>query len=181
VGRYLSTTELACSATPTAAPMPLRRFIDAQDDPETGFANALAEIRAGAKRGHWIWYVFPQLAGLGESYMAQMYALRDVDEAIAYANDALLGVRLLTITAALVDHLKQGRPLASIMGSRIDALKAVSSLTLFEHAASGSALAAAAREALDVATAQGYPRCAFTLQAIAGAAGSTPPAGAPPT
>jgi uncharacterized protein (DUF1810 family) len=160
--------------------MSLDRFIRAQENVHGGFDEALAEIRGGAKRGHWIWYVFPQLAGLGESHMSRTYALCDLDEAVAYLRDPVLAPRLLSITRALLDQLEHGRTLTTVMGSRIDALKVVSSLTLFERAAGDDALAAVARDVLNVAEGEGYPRCRFTLERV-GAAGSTPPAGAPPT
>jgi uncharacterized protein (DUF1810 family) len=154
----------------------LQRFKNAQNQAESGFQSALAEIEAGAKRGHWIWYVFPQLSGLGSSPMSETYVIADVAEATAYARDPVLCDRLLTITTAVATRLKEGVPVAALMGSRIDALKLVSSLTLFEHVAkqlhaSGGdeghrALAAVAEEVLDLTEAQGYSRCKFTLESL---------------
>src|SRR5215213_5808856 len=117
--------------------MSLERFKSAQASPHSGFDVALAEIRGGGKRGHWIWYVFPQLAGLGHSSMAEAYGIRDEAEAIAFLRDPELRERLMTITTAVADQL-DGRPSSSLrglMGSQVDALKLVSSLTLFRHVA----------------------------------------------
>ena len=73
--------------------MSLERFHQAQARKWGGYASALAEIRKGRKSGHWIWYVFPQLDGLGHSSTARSYALRDLDEACAYLRDPLLRMR----------------------------------------------------------------------------------------
>jgi uncharacterized protein (DUF1810 family) len=160
----------------TLASHDLQRFKDAQDQKGSGFQSALMEIEAGAKRGHWIWYVFPQLSGLGSSSMSETYAIADVAEAMAYARDPVLCDRLLTITTAIGAQLGKGVPVAVLMGSRIDALKLVSSLTLFEHVAKmlheaaaeerHRTLAAAAEEVLDLAEAEGYPRCTYTLETL---------------
>ena len=154
----------------------LERFRSAQDAAEGGFASALAEIRAGAKTGHWIWYVFPQLSGLGASAQARFYALADEDEAIEYLRDPVLRSRLLTIAAAVAEQLRAGMSLPALMGSAIDTRKIVSSLTLFEHVekklhrvTSGDkadSLAAVANDVLAAAARQGYPRCAFTLERL---------------
>jgi uncharacterized protein (DUF1810 family) len=151
----------------------LDRFRNAQDSVHGGFESALAEIRSGRKRGHWIWYVFPQIAGLGLSDMSQAYAIDGEPEAVAYLRDATLRSRLLTITEAVGEQLRAGRALAAVMGSDIDAKKLVSSLTLFGHVARQLAddgegvafgqLATAADEVLAFAAAHGYPRCAYTL------------------
>jgi uncharacterized protein (DUF1810 family) len=154
--------------------MSLDRFRTAQASPHSGFEAALAEIHAGGKRGHWIWYVFPQLAGLGHSSMSQAFGIRDEAEAIAFLRDPELGGRLLTISTAVADQLKrQPSPsLRSLMGSEIDALKLVSSLTLFRHVAEGlqarepagryAALVTAAEDVLAAAAAEGYEPCAYT-------------------
>jgi len=154
----------------------LQRFKDAQDEERSGFQSALAEMQAGAKRGHWIWYVFPQLAGLGNSGMSETYAIADVAEAMAYARDPILCERLLTITMSVATRLREGVPVAVLMGSRLDALKLVSSLTLFEQVAKElrasaceerhRALATAAEEVIDVVGAQGYSRCTYTLESL---------------
>jgi uncharacterized protein (DUF1810 family) len=106
----------------------LDRFVQAQ---EGSYATALAEIRAGAKRSHWMWYVFPQIAGLGHSPMAQRYAIRSLDEARAYLAHLVLGPRLHECVAAL-DSLT-GTTAERVFGG-IDAMKLRSSLTLFEAA-----------------------------------------------
>ncbi len=151
----------------------------AQDRPGAGFADALREIREGGKRTHWIWYIFPQLSGLGSSPASRAYGLAGVAEAAEYLRDPVLRARLLEITRAVADHLRgpKGPALDAIMGSEIDALKLVSSLTLFAHVARRLhenealdeyvAVAAAADEILGVAQSQGYPPCAFTRRAIA--------------
>jgi len=151
----------------------LPRFHSAQAD---GYAAALAEIRTTGKRTHWIWYVFPQLAGLGRSAEAQRYALAGRVEARAYLEDPLLRTRLLEITTAVADKLEQGWSLVTIMGSTIDTLKLVSSLTLFERIARElndeaanaefAALTAVTERVLTAAAAQGHERCAFTTRAL---------------
>jgi uncharacterized protein (DUF1810 family) len=104
----------------------LGRFVDAQ----TGvFDTALAEIRAGHKRSHWMWFIFPQLRGLGYSAMAQHYGIASLDEAQAYLAHPLLGSRYRTCVEA-VAVLKARDPVA-IFGPT-DAMKLRSSLTLFE-------------------------------------------------
>jgi uncharacterized protein (DUF1810 family) len=152
----------------------LERFRSAQDARDDGFASALREIHAGGKRGHWIWYVFPQLAGLGMSPRAQFYALDGEDETVEYLQDPVLRSRLLTIARAVATQLRAGTPLLALMGSAIDAKKIVSSLTLFGHVAkklrsakSGiddDSLADVADEVLAAAAREGYPPCAFTLE-----------------
>jgi len=114
--------------------MSLARFQEAQADPHAGYDTALTEIRRGRKTSHWIWYIFPQLAGLGRSAMAEKYAIRDLAEACDYLRDPLLRARYEEITAAVSDQLARGIALEDLMGSRIDALKLVSSLTLFRAA-----------------------------------------------
>ena len=83
----------------------LERFKEAQDLPDSGFESALAEMRTDRKQGHWIWYVFPQLAGLGQSSTAVYYGLAGVEEAAAYLRDRVLGDRLVTAAAAVRAHL----------------------------------------------------------------------------
>jgi uncharacterized protein (DUF1810 family) len=154
----------------------LDRFRQAQDAPHAGYAVALRELQAGEKTGHWIWYVFPQLAGLGRSSTAVYYGLAGAAEAAAYLRDPVLGERLVTAAAAVQAHLSgaRSRPvrLAALMGSEIDAVKLVSSMTLFGHVARTlyavdaqpqfAAMAAHAEAILAAATAQGYARCAST-------------------
>lgn len=112
---------------------PLDRFTDAQRD---SYPTALAELRAGAKRSHWMWFVFPQIAGLGQSPTARHFAIRDLAEARAYLDHPLLGGRLRESAQALLPH--HGQDIGRILGS-IDAIKLRSSMTLFEAAADGSA------------------------------------------
>ena len=109
-------------------PHDLRRFVDAQANT---YDQALAELRAGSKRTHWMWFVFPQIAGLGRSGMAQRFAIADLDEARAYLSHPVLGRRLVESARALT-ALDTGDPVA-VMGS-IDAQKLRSSMTLFAHA-----------------------------------------------
>jgi uncharacterized protein (DUF1810 family) len=107
----------------------LDRFVAAQ---KGVFDRALAELRAGEKRSHWMWFVFPQIAGLGASPMAQRYAIGSLDEARAYLAHPVLGERLRTCTAAV--NAVAGRSAHAIFGSPDD-LKFRSSLTLFARAA----------------------------------------------
>ena len=104
-----------------------------------GFESALQEIRSGGKRGHWIWYVFPQLAGLGLSPMSQAYGIADAAEAEAYVRDPVLGSRLVTIAGAVADQVRGGASLQQLLASEVDVLKFVSSLTLFGSVAKGVA------------------------------------------
>lgn len=109
----------------------LERFISAQDAGGM-YASALAELRAGRKDSHWIWFVFPQLAGLGSSGMARRYAIGSLDEARSYAGHPVLGARLRESAQALLAHRDRGAE--AILGP-IDALKLRSSMTLFIRAA----------------------------------------------
>lgn len=113
-----------------ADPFDLQRFVDAQAG---DYAQALAELRAGHKRSHWIWYVLPQLRGLGTSAMSQRYGIGSRAEAHAYLAHPLLGARLRECVAALMAH-RGRRGAVEILGS-IDALKCRSCLTLFDAAA----------------------------------------------
>ncbi|GAB3782330.1 DUF1810 domain-containing protein [Spirosoma horti] len=103
----------------------LTRFIDAQ---ASSYEQALAEIRNGRKQTHWMWYIFPQLAGLGSSQMAQYYGIDDLVEAKAYLAHPILGGRLIEISQALLGI--EGKTAHQIMGSPDD-LKLKSSMTLF--------------------------------------------------
>ncbi|HVE28971.1 MAG TPA: DUF1810 domain-containing protein [Mycobacteriales bacterium] len=111
----------------------LERFVRAQDDGGT-YEAAVAELRSGRKRGHWMWFVFPQVAGLGSSPMAQQFALSGLDEARAYLAHPVLGPRLAAAARALTG-LPGGDPVA-VLGP-VDALKLRSSMTLFARAAGG--------------------------------------------
>lgn len=105
----------------------LERFLDGQ---RFGYETALAEMKQGEKRNHWIWYIFPQVKGLGHSPNAQYYGIKDLEEAKAYLQHPVLGQRLREITAEVLKH--SGSDIETIMGSRIDALKFRSSMTLFD-------------------------------------------------
>jgi uncharacterized protein (DUF1810 family) len=107
------------------APDPLQRFVQAQ---ERIYPQALAELRAGRKTSHWIWYVLPQLRGLGHSPLSQHYGLAGGDEAAAYAAHPLLGPRLVDCVRAMLDHPELSA--LQILGE-VDALKFHSCLTLF--------------------------------------------------
>jgi uncharacterized protein (DUF1810 family) len=109
----------------TSDPFRLARFLDAQTD---DYARALAEIESGRKRSHWMWYIFPQLAGLGSSGTAQFYAIQSLDEARAYLAHPVLGARLLACAEAAVRV--EGKSAEEIFGG-IDAMKLRSSATLF--------------------------------------------------
>jgi uncharacterized protein (DUF1810 family) len=110
-------------------PHDLDRFVQAQFG---GYDSVLAELRRGQKAGHWIWYIFPQLVGLGHSEMSRHYGIASLDEAQAYLAHPVLGPRLREC-AALV-HSVTGRSANEIMGST-DAMKLRSSMTLFHRAA----------------------------------------------
>jgi uncharacterized protein (DUF1810 family) len=108
----------------------LQRFVDAQDHGGT-YEAAVAELRAGRKRGHWMWFVFPQIAGLGHSPISRRFAISSLDEARAYLAHPILRPRL-TESAAIVSGLR-GRSAEEIFGET-DAAKLRSSMTLFAHA-----------------------------------------------
>lgn len=110
-------------------PHDLARFLEVQ---ERSYETALEELRRGQKRTHWMWFIFPQLAGLGHSVMAQRYAISGLDEARAYLAHPILGARLRECTAALL-QLGERSP-EDVLGG-IDALKLRSSMTLFARAA----------------------------------------------
>ena len=103
----------------------LSRFVEAQ---EQSYDIALQEIKQGYKQSHWIWYVFPQIKGLGYSSMAQFYAIQSLDEAKAYLQHPLLRAHLIEITEALLLHSNQSAE--QILGY-IDAVKVRSSMTIF--------------------------------------------------
>jgi uncharacterized protein (DUF1810 family) len=110
---------------PAGDPFNLRRFLTAQ---ERDYPRALAELRAGEKRSHWMWYIFPQAEGLGFSATARLYAIKSAEEARAYLAHAVLGERLRECASALLQV--EGRSARQIMGSPDD-LKLRSSATLF--------------------------------------------------
>jgi uncharacterized protein (DUF1810 family) len=110
-------------------PHDLQRFVDAQANT---YEQALAELRAGEKRTHWMWFVFPQIAGLGRSGMAERFAISGLDEARAYLGHPSLGRRLVEAARALTE-LDTTDP-ERVFGP-VDAQKLRSSMTLFAHAA----------------------------------------------
>ena len=103
----------------------LNRFLEAQ---KIMYETALEEIKKGEKESHWIWYIFPQLRGLGYSPKAYTYGIDGLEEAKAYLEHPVLSARLIEITEALLTH--RGKDIEDIMGD-IDALKLRSSMTLF--------------------------------------------------
>ena len=121
----------------------LEIFVDAQ---ARSYTSARAELAAGQKRSHWMWYIFPQLRGLGSSPMAQRYAIPGLEEATQYLLHAVLGPRLRECTA-LVNQIED-RSISDIFGYPDD-LKFHSSMTLFAQAAQDNAEDAVFREALD--------------------------------
>ena len=110
-------------------PHDLQRFLEAQD---SVYETVLDELRRGRKTSHWIWFIFPQVAGLGRSAMSERFAIASLDEARAYLAEPVLGARLREC-ARLVLAI-QGRDAEAIFGS-IDAVKVRSSMTLFHRAA----------------------------------------------
>jgi uncharacterized protein (DUF1810 family) len=112
-------------------PYNLQRFVDAQRE---DFAIAIEELRAGSKQSHWMWYIFPQLAGLGHSTTAKFYGIASLDEARAYLDHEELGPRLRECLHTILQWA--GRRSAEEIFGSIDSVKLRSSLTLFE-AASG--------------------------------------------
>jgi len=111
-------------------PFDLERFVTAQDD-GASYLNALGQIEAGRKATHWMWFIFPQLAGLGRSEKARRFAIGSLDEARAYLAHPILGPRLVRCTKAVLECGRHDP--AAIFGS-VDALKLRSSMTLFSSA-----------------------------------------------
>lgn len=107
----------------------LARFVKAQEWESNGYSEALSEIVAGRKVGHWIWYIFPQLYGLGYSSMSKYYAIADRREAEEYLAHPLLGARLREISEALLAHA--GKSAVMVLGP-VDAVKVRSCMTLFD-------------------------------------------------
>ena len=132
----------------------LQRFIEAQND---SYDQALKEIINGRKLTHWIWYIFPQIKGLGFSYNSEYYGITSLQEARDYLENELLRKRLFEITESLLMH--KGKDIESIMGD-IDSLKLKSSMTLFDAVQPGSIFG----EVLDEF--YGGERCRRTLEKI---------------
>jgi uncharacterized protein (DUF1810 family) len=114
----------------------LQRFADAQAGGV--FEQALAELQAGRKRSHWMWFIFPQSRDLGRSPTAKFYGLSGIEEARAYAGHPLLGPRLLLCCRAILPHLRL-EPAEAILGP-VDALKLRSSMEIFSEAVPGEPL-----------------------------------------
>jgi len=119
-------------------PFNLDRFLTAQED---AYDTALDELRSGRKRSHWIWFIFPQLAGLGRSPTAQFYAINSIEEAQAYLAHPILSARLHECLKAL--QLLETTDADAVFGA-LDAMKLRSSLTLFAEADPGDAILEAA-------------------------------------
>ena len=124
-------------------PYNLERFVEAQAG---SYDTALAEIRRGAKRSHWMWFIFPQIAGLGRSETARRFAIQSLDEARAYLDHPVLGSRLRECVGAIQDIV--GKTADEVFGE-VDALKLRSSLTLFGQAGGGPLYDAALRRWFD--------------------------------
>ena len=124
---------------PLPAMSDLKRYLSAQNTGVT-YERALAELRGGRKRSHWIWFVLPQLQGLGRSAMAQRYGIDGLAEAQAYLAEPELRQRLEEVICVVSEQLEQpGQTLEHLMGSVLDAAKTISCLTLFEAAGLNSA------------------------------------------
>jgi uncharacterized protein (DUF1810 family) len=117
------------NTTDTGEPYDLQRFMDAQDR-GGAYADAVAELRSGRKRSHWMWFVFPQLRGLGSSPMAVRYGITSLAEARAYLAHPVLGPRLVECAELVADSVDSAE---RMLGS-IDAMKLRSSVTLFAGA-----------------------------------------------
>ena len=121
----------------------LIRFVNAQD---AIYAQVIEELANGCKQTHWMWFIFPQLTGLGHSAMAQRYAIRDLDQAKRYLADPILGARLRQAVRLIMEH--KAKSALEILGSPDD-LKFRSCLTLFREAASNNSDRLLFTEALD--------------------------------
>jgi uncharacterized protein (DUF1810 family) len=115
----------------------LERFVEAQSTGET-YALVLEELRRGRKTSHWMWFVFPQIAGLGHSAMSRTFAISSLEEAKAYLHHGVLGPRLIEC-AGIIAGATEDRTAEQIFGS-VDALKLHSSMTLFMRAAPDEAV-----------------------------------------
>lgn len=118
----------------------IERFVEAQEKVIDGYAQALKEMVAGSKDSHWIWYIFPQLRGLGMSGYSHFYGIENLQEAREYLKHPVLGARLREITQAVLDHADD-RIAIELMGSEIDVLKLKSSMTLFDQVSPGDIFA----------------------------------------
>ena len=121
-------------------PFDLKRFVDAQN---SVYEQVCLELRQGRKWGHWMWFIFPQLKGLGQSFMAERFGISSVDEARAYLRHPILGPRLRQCTSLV--NAVEGSSVEEIFGYP-DTLKFRSSMTLFAHVSSGGNVFADALE-----------------------------------
>ena len=112
-------------------PFDLQRFLDAQAGGV--YEQALAELRQGEKRSHWMWFIFPQHVDLGRSPTARHFGLSGVSEAAAYLEHPVLGDRLLDCCDAILPHLRGGKSAIAILGP-LDAMKLKSSMEIFAEA-----------------------------------------------
>lgn len=151
----------------------LKRFLDIQENGNT-YNKAKREIDRGRKTSHWIWYIFPQISGMGNSSTAKKYAVADFAEACEYLKNPTLFNRYYEILSSVHSQLKQKTDAKILMGSEIDALKLTSSLTLFEAAAEHLSqsepqkaeyqkLAALCSDTLKILDEQNFKKCKFTL------------------
>ena len=113
----------------------LQRFLDAQEDPMMGWV--IDELKAGHKKSHWMWFIFPQAYGLGESHNSKLYGIRSLEEALEYWEHPLLGSRLRKCIELAIDS---GKPALELFGKEIDAMKLQSCLTLFDQVAPNNSL-----------------------------------------
>jgi uncharacterized protein (DUF1810 family) len=153
---------MGCVSDATSDPWRLDRFVAAQDRGGT-YQRAVAELRAGAKVSHWMWFVFPQVAGLGMSAMSREYAISSAEEARAYFAHPVLGPRLRECARIVADTV--GRTAEQVFG-HVDAVKLRSSMTLFAAAAEAAA-------AQDGATQDGAAEEGATGEAEPGESGVT--------
>lgn len=154
-------------------PADLERFVQAQNaGTPSAYSRAIAELRAGRKRSHWIWFVLPQLQGLGRSAISQRFGIQGLAEARTYLSHPVLGPRWRDTLSVIAEHLSQpGRSLQQLMGGELDGLKTVSSLTLMAEAGCPQA-----RVLLGQLEGDGWKPCVFTLRQIqAGTTGGLRP------
>lgn len=121
--------------TPLKLKSNLDRFVKAQNDSKYNYSEVKKLLEEGKKEGDWIWYIFPQLKGLGSSEMSRKYGIRSIEEAQEYLKHSNLGSRLVELTKIVIGHLEKGKTIEDIMGSDIDVKKFRSSMTLFTVAA----------------------------------------------
>lgn len=154
------------------------RFLKAQADPDVGHDAALAQLRSGRKTGHWIWWTFPQLAGLGRSEVSRRFGLAGFDEARQYLEHPVLSLRLQEAMSAVAVQVGEGKRVVDVLGD-VDARKLVSCCTLFQFGGKGLAtplarearkqanrVALMAKLLLEEAEKEGLPPCLQTLDAM---------------